>query len=239
MKNNFLVVLAFFALIMVGQNAQAQSWNRGSLKTPKAPPTDLMNETQALKVSNETSIQKQLPAPNLFVGASFGETSLASFSVPGANNVTHYNMDHFVPTLGLSLQDFPRRWGGRWGWVSSLAYTYAEFSGAHPIAIHLIPVNVGAAYRYKLSEHQLFIPYGQLGPAAWLYFQRGLDQDNTSAVSYSMLGTVGVSVNLNELNLFDGRNYIEANLQYSRSFLGMSETNFVGDIVSAGVSMVF
>ncbi|MBI2711263.1 MAG: hypothetical protein HYX41_00165 [Bdellovibrio sp.] len=152
-----------------------------------------------------------------------------SFGILGMLGLGYYR------GLGQFSYSIPKPGGGTFSQSSSTAFT-----------LYVLPVTVGVSYRFNLFR--LLRQFIIVGPTAIAYYEARIDDaSNKRAYSFSMMGTVGVSVLLDwmektgtfDLYSLHGVHHLYLNVDYSRWLPFPGDFSFAGSALTVGLSLEF
>jgi hypothetical protein len=231
----FLTTLFILSLATMAMATPA----RENFTIPTAPPTDLVNETNTLKLDKEKAVQEANPPSRFFVSFLGGVTAATNLNATSYGHTVNYSFGQELPLANIQFTHYVFEKYGKWGWAASLGYSYSTYDkNAAPTALHIIPVNASLIYRGEFSQKQKFMPYLMAGPSEWIYFQRGLDEYNTSQAFLIGTATAGVAVNLNRLGWLRSRTDTEILFQYQRNISSNDpDANINGNTFEVGASI--
>jgi len=233
-------ITAFFAvaLVLLFQSAFGAQPRR-EFNVQGTPEKDLIHESQTLKLTDEQSIQTDGHASSLKFGFMAGAVQTNAFSVTSQGHQTDYQAMPASPFLTALVSATPGATRiGKWGGMASISYGYLEQHDQVPAtSLHIVPLELALLYRGEWKEGQKLIPYAAIGADDLIYFQRGLEQYNTSDQVLATSWTAGLSFNLNQIFGWRSRVLNEAQIQY-RSILpaNNSDSGWKMDIVQIGSS---
>jgi outer membrane protein with beta-barrel domain len=225
-----VIVMALFVV----SSAYGQVEREQFKPVKKGKQMDLITEGSTLRLSQEGSVQEYIPPSNMFIAVLGGGFQPTALSVEAHGNTINYDFNHLLPLASIQFTHLPWHKNGQWGWSGSLGYSYSQYQDATTTALHILPLELNAVYRMELSDTQKVVPYLMVGPQAWTFFQRGIDQDTTSQTSLSGSATAGVAFSLNRFHITTGRNDTEIVLQYQRTFGSSTSSNFDGNTIQLG-----
>lgn len=236
LRNSWII-----GVLMVSSAAWAQV-DRSPLKLKAPPPQfDLLKENQSITVLGEQSVQTNEPKSRHLLSFMIGDMTANGLTLTSNGATTHYDLSRQTPVIGVGFGYYPARFGGDWGLLTSLGYSYREQENADTAnsALHMIATDVLISYRFERSVHSWVKPYIGVGPGVNIVIQRGIDELNTSEAKGVLVGAVGLGFNVKRLfNLSSPLDW-ELNAQYKRWFDGSpSNGDYNGQTFNLGFSMV-
>lgn len=184
---------------------------------PIGEQADIVRETSELKLQEELSVQQKKTEANFQINLLAGFAKLKPMSFEAHGNTINYAFNNNIAMLNYQFNHYLFNNFGRLGWLASVGYSYSQHEQAlTSTVLHILPLNVGISYRGQYTSTQAVMPYLNLTYENWIYFQRGLEEYNTS-ISYSYgAAALGVAFSLNKIGILNSRNEAEMNLQYKR-----------------------
>ena len=170
MKNN-LLMLGFILL-----SVAAQADKGTNFKVEKEAPTNLIDESNRLKLEEETTVQRQATKGEIDSVVCVGVIQPTSLIVNTQGRIINHSFDQALPMASAQFSGFPNRKTSKWGWLLSIGYSYSETPDSPMVpatALHLIPIKAGAVYRFQNKDTQKFVPFLSAGPNFVSYIQRG------------------------------------------------------------------
>jgi hypothetical protein len=203
------------------------------------PAKNLLNESQALVLTAEESVQTEDENSTMRFGFLAGGIQTNSFGVSSQGRPTHYPAAQAAPFITAAASAAPVSGKfGRLGGLFSVGYGYLEQHERAPAtAIHLIPIEAALLFRGEWKDAQKVIPYVAFGADDLVYVQRGLEQYNTSGSVWAASLTAGMAFNLNQIFGWRSRVRNEFQAQY-RSILPVnnSDSGWKMDAIQIGTS---
>lgn len=234
---NSWVLMAF--LFSFGASAQV---DRSPLKIKTPPPQfDLLKENESIAVLGEQSVQSHEPESRHLLSFTIGDMTASSLTLTANGTKTHYDLSRDAAALGVGFGYYPAHFGGYWGLLTSVGYSYREQENLDTAnsALHMIATDVLVSYRFERSSRSWVKPYVGVGPGVNIVIQRGIDELNTSEAKGLLVAAVGCGFNVKRLFDFSSPLDWELNAQYKRWFdSSPSNVDYNGQSVSLGFSMV-
>lgn len=209
MQISIFIFITLFTMITF---AETKDFN-----IPLGHQADIIKETSELKLEDETSVQEKAKASSFYINIFAGYAKPNPMVFESHGNIVNYNFDNNIALFTYQFNHYLFDKWGRWGWLGSAGYSYSQYNNqAQATVLHILPLDVGLSYRGEWKSTQAVVPYLNLTYSNWIYFQRGVDEYNTS-VSYSYgAAAAGLAFNLNKIGILSSRNEAELSLQYKR-----------------------
>lgn len=216
-----MLIKTFFAIFLFSIQVLASSEVEiKKFDIPITAPANLMQES-TLKLDTELTIQEIAPRSDLTFGILGGTMRPQRVSIESHGRTVNYdfNKRDALPFLAAQFTYLPlmQKWG-KLGITGSLGYTYGEYYQNTVTSLHVLPIELSAIYRMDLKYSQVVVPFISYGRQSIAFFQRGIDQYNTSENFDAWVGTAGLAFNLSRLKIFNSRNEMEIIFQYKRSY---------------------
>ena len=236
---NTKLLFVSLCMVLMGAVASAASPEREKFVVPQGDPADLLKETNSLKLEKESTIQQVNPPSKSFITVLGGVTAGTNLNVSSYGHIVNYNFSQQLPLATFEYTHYFFEKGGKWGVNASAGYSYsAYYNTSTPTALHVVPLEAAVVYRGEWSSTQKVMPYLMAGPGSWIYFQRGLDEYNTSQAITMATATAGLAVNLNRLGWLNSRNDTEIIFQFQRNFSSNDpDNNINGNTIQIGGSL--
>lgn len=236
LQNSWILIASLVSSVAFAQV------DRSPLKIKTPPPQfDLLKESESITVLNEQSVQTNEPESRHLLSFNIGGTNANSLTLTANGTKTHYDLNQQAPTIGAGFGYYPARFGGYWGLLTSIGYSYREQANPDTAnsALHMIATDVLISYRLERSSRSWVKPYVGVGPGVNIVIQRGIDELNTSEAKGVLVGAIGLGFNVKRLLNFTSPLDWELNAQYKRWFDGSpSNVDYNGQTVSLGFSMI-
>lgn len=218
---------------------QASAEDRGKITAKPPPITQLLIESDKLKVLNEDGIQKEEITARRLYGISYSQISADRITLFANDRTVNYATDR-QPAIGAQIGYMPLYFlRGFWGLLGDFHYTYLEQStGDVKTALHWSSASASLAYRYEPSSTTWLKPYLALGGGSHVVIQRGPSFYNTSEAKGVMLATLGVNLNLSRIFRLRSPLQWELNGSYQKhTNPSPGRLDFNGDQTNLGLEM--
>lgn len=234
--------LLFLSILAVSSTGLSQV-SRDKFNIQEGKNINLLQETKALNLQSEESVQVAPARSTLLVTLLGGLSQPHHLVAESHGNTVDYSFGQPLPLVTAQFGHYPTfatGKAGRLGWSASLGYGYGGYNTTYvKTALHVVPAHLSLTYRGDWTSNQKIIPYVMAGPAAWTYFQRGLDQYNTSQSFLLGSGAAGLALDLNRMGLVKSRNTAEIVLQYQRNVGSVSDkVDLNGNTYELGTTLV-
>lgn len=168
---------------------------RENFPNAKKPTSQLLIESESLKILDETGVQKEDTRSRRTYGLKLARLSADRLSVFANDRAVNYPISN-QNAVAADIGYFPLNYYGRWGVLGGIRYTYLEGSGPILTALHWTEGTLSIAYRYEHSARSYVRPFAAFGGGVEVLVQRGPTYYNTSEAQGVRVGTLGANLNL-------------------------------------------
>jgi|GEM_PF-4803060 len=236
LQSSFMLMSFLFGSIAFAQVDRSPM----KIKTP-TPQFDLLKENESITVMSEQTVQTTEPESRHLLTFTIGDMTSNTMNLTANGTTTRYDLSKQAPTIGAGFGYYPAKFGGYWGLLTSIGYSYREQENPDTAnsALHMIATDVLISYRFERSSRSWVKPYVGVGPGVNIVIQRGIDELNTSEAKGVLVGAIGVGFNVKRLFDLSSPLDWELNAQYKRWFdSSPSNVDYNGQTVSLGFSMI-
>lgn len=171
---------------------------REKFPVTKAPKSQLLIESEELKILKEEGVQREEATSRRTYGVRYTKITADRLQVYANDRTISYpGADH--PALSAEIGYYPIHYYGLFGLLGDVQYTYMEGAGPVLTALHWGQSTLSLAYRFENSPTSYFRPYIAFGGGVEVVVQRGPTYYNTSEAQGVRVGTLGGNLNLTRL----------------------------------------